>query len=60
MVSETVLCLNLITCLHEMHVDNVVVSQNPVCSNVGDQACRVDTRHRFHVAAVTVVELHIF
>jgi len=47
----------MITSLHEMHVGNVVVLQNTVCGSTGDQACRVDTKHGFQVAAILLYQL---
>jgi len=49
---EVVLCLALITSLHEMQVGNFMALQNPVCDSTGDQASRVDTKHGFQVAAM--------
>jgi len=54
---EIALCLTPITSLHEIHVGNFVVLQNPVCGSTGDQVCRVDTKHGFQVASMMLYKL---
>jgi hypothetical protein len=40
-----------------MLVGNAVVLQNPVCGSTGNQACRVDIKHGFQVAAMLLYQL---